>query len=102
MYLIFYANGYTGENMGKLTDDELGILYKLWRNRCFGKGHMLIDNLIDGFPTGNQDKIAGSVKELIRKGFLVRKSSKHGQAVYINLNMRKQIESELKKKYPFL
>ena len=88
--------------MAKFTNDELGILYKLWRNRCFGKGHMLIDNLIDGFPTGNQDKIAGSVKELIRKGFLVRKSSKHGQAVYINLNMRKQIESELKKKYPFL
>ena len=58
--------------MVKFTDDELGILYKLWRNRCFGKGHMLIDNLVDGFPTRNQDKIAGSVKELIRKGFLVR------------------------------
>ena len=88
--------------MEKLTDDELGILYKLWRNRCFGKGHMLIDNLIDGFPTGDQDKIAGSVKELIRKGILVRKPSKHGQAVYINLKLRKQIESELKKKYTFL
>ena len=88
--------------MTKFTNDELGILYKLWRNRCFGKGHMLIDNLIDGFPTENQDKVARSVKELIRKGFLVRKSSKHGKSVYINLNMRKQIENELKKKYPFL
>jgi len=88
--------------MAKFTNDELGILYKLWRNRCFGKGHMLIDNLIDGFPTRDQDNIAGSAKELIRKGFLVRKPSKHGQAVYINLNMRKQIESELKKKYSFL
>jgi len=88
--------------MVKFTNDELGILYKLWRNRCFGKGHMLVDNLIDGFPTSIQNNITGSVKELMRKGFLVRKSSKHGQAVYINLNMRKQIESELKKKYPFL
>jgi len=63
---------------------------------------MLIDNVIDGFPTENQNNISRSVKELIRKGFLVRKSSKHGQAVYINLNMGKQIEIELKKKYPFL
>jgi len=88
--------------MINFTNDELGIIYKLWRNRCFGKGHMLIDNLIDGFPTENQNNISRSVKELIRKGFLVRKSSKHGQAVYINLNMGKQIEIELKKKYPFL
>jgi len=88
--------------MINFTNDELGILYKLWRNRCFGKGHMLIDNVIDGFPTENQNNISRSVKELIRKGFLVRKSSKHGQAVYINLNMGKQIEIELKKKYPFL
>jgi len=88
--------------MGNFTDNELSIIYKLWRNRCFGKGHMLIDNLIDGFPTNIQDKIADSLKELIRKGFLVRKSSKHGQAVFINLNMKRQIELELKKKYPFL
>jgi hypothetical protein len=88
--------------MTNFTNEELAILYKLWRNRCFGKGHMLIDNVIDGFPTANQSNISRSVKELIRKGFLVRKSSKHGQAVYINLNMRKQIENELKKKYPFL
>jgi len=88
--------------MGKFTDNELAILYKLWRNRCFGKGHMLIDNLTDGFPTNIQDKTTDSLKELIRKGVLVRKSSKHGQAVFINLNMIKQIEGELKKRYPFL
>ncbi len=73
--------------MGKFTDNELNILYKLWRHRCFGKGHMLMDNLTDGFPTNIQDKITESLKELIRKGFLVRKSSKHSQAVFINLNM---------------
>ena len=88
--------------MTDFTNDELGILYKLWRNRCFGKGHMLEDNLIDGFPTNIQDKITEAVNDLKRKGFLVRKSSKHGKAVYINPNIRKQIERELKKKYPFL
>ncbi len=88
--------------MVNFTNDELALLYKLWRNRCFGKGHMLIDNLIDGFPTNIQDKITEAVKELKSKGFLVRKSSKYGQAIYINPHMRKQIETELKKKYPFL
>ena len=88
--------------MSKFTVDELGILFKLWRNRCFGKGHMLIDNLVDGFPTENQDNITRSVKELIKKGFLVRKPTKHGQAVHINLHNSKEIEKELKKKYPFL
>jgi len=63
---------------------------------------MLIDNLTDGFPTNIQDKITESLKELIRKGFLVRKPTKHGKAVFINLNMKKQIETELKKKYQFL
>lgn len=66
------------------------------------KGTCLSIILPTVFPTNIQDKIAESVKELIRKGFLVRKSSKHGQAVFINLNMKKQIEVELKKKYPFL
>jgi len=44
--------------MAKFTIDELGILYKLWRNRCFGKGHILINNLIDGFPSSIQNNIS--------------------------------------------
>jgi len=88
--------------MVKFTNDDFGILYKLWRNRCFGKGHMLIDNVVDGFPTNIQNQISDSIKNLIRKGFLVRKSTRHGQAVYINLHFRLQIERELKKKYPFI
>ena len=77
--------------MVKFTNDDLGILYKLWRNRCFGKGHMLIDNVVDGFPTGIQNQISDSIKNLIRKGYLVRKSTRHCQALYINLHFRSQI-----------
>lgn len=88
--------------IGKFTDNELSILYKLWRNRCYGKGHMLIDYLTDGFPTNIQDKITESLKELIRKRLFSKKILKNSQAVFINLNMKKQIETELKNKYPFL
>ncbi len=34
---------------------HIDILYKLWRNRCFGKGHMLIDNVLRGFPKDKKD-----------------------------------------------
>ena len=88
--------------MGSFTNDELAILYKLWRNRCFGKGHLLIDNLVDSFPTDTQKNIKISVNNLIKNRNLLKKPTKHGQAVFINLAYRKQIEIELKKKYPFL
>jgi hypothetical protein len=88
--------------MCPFTDEELSIFYKLWRNRCFGKGHILIDNVVDGFPTNIQKQMGQSVNNLIRKGYLGRKPTKHGQAVYINLSYRNQIEKELKKKYSFL
>jgi hypothetical protein len=88
--------------MNTISAEELSILYKLWRHRCFGKGHMLLDNLIDGFPTNAQPIIQKATETLIRNGCLVKKPTKHGYAVYINLNYRLFIEQELRKKYPFL
>jgi hypothetical protein len=88
--------------MNTISTEELSILYKLWRHRCFGKGHMLLDNLIDGFPTNTQHIIQKATETLIRNGYLVKKSTKHGYAVYINLHYRTFIEQELRKKYPFL
>lgn len=87
--------------MFQFTDEHRSIFYKLWRNRCFGKGHMLIDNLVDGFPTNTQDNIKSAVNDLIRKGYLVKKPTKYGNSVYINLKNRAIIEKEIKKKYSF-
>ena len=88
--------------MNFFTVEELNILHKLWRHRCFGKGHMLIDNLVDGFPTNKQENIQRTLHDLIRKGYLIQKPTKHGHALYINLIYRTAIEKGLKSHYPFL
>ena len=87
--------------MTQFTDVDRSIFYKLWRNRCFGKGHMLIDNLVDGFPNNIQGEIKAAVDELIRRGYLIRKPTKHGYAVYLNLKNKTIIEREIRKKYSF-
>lgn len=84
------------------TDVQVDLLFKLWRNRCFGKGHMLIDNLVRGFPSPIKGQIQGELDELIKKNIVIKKPSKHGQAVYINYDYKDKIISALKKKYPFL
>jgi len=84
------------------TVEELSILNRLWRNRCFGKGHMLIDNLIGGFPTNVQPHIRHILKDLIRRGHIVKKPTRHGYAVYINPNFKMNIMKELRKKYVFV
>ena len=88
--------------MANFTDEELGIFYKLWRRKCFGKGHMLIDNVVDGFPTKIQNTARDGVQSLIKKGYLGQKPTKHGMAVYINLDFKKVIYKDIKKKYPFV
>lgn len=84
------------------TDYQLGLLYKLWRKRCFGKGHMLIDNLLKGFPSHSIKEIREALDELIHKGIVIKKPTRHGYAVYINLDFSEEIYKELRKKYPFL
>ncbi|MBU1941286.1 MAG: hypothetical protein KKC68_05880 [Candidatus Thermoplasmatota archaeon] len=84
------------------TDTQVDILFKLWRNRCFGKGHMLIDNLLGGFPSHIKDHIQEELNDLIKKNFVIKKPSKHGKAVFINYEYKDKIADSIKKKYSFL
>ncbi|KAA0004635.1 MAG: hypothetical protein FE039_03010, partial [Thermoplasmata archaeon] len=70
------------------TDNQVGILYKLWRNRCFGKGHMLIDNLLKGFPSHTIKDVKNDLDDLISRNIVVKKPTGHGYAVYINLEYK--------------
>ena len=85
-----------------LSETQLRICFKLWRGGCFGHGHLLIDNLIGGFPAHLQSEAKGALDQLIRKKIVRSKPTSHGYAVYINLEYRKDIENELRKKYSFL
>jgi len=81
---------------------HIDILYKLWRNKCFGKGHMLIDNVLRGFPKDKKDKFGEAVDGLIKTGYLIQKTTKHGYAVYIDPKLRVEIRKILEKHYDFL
>lgn len=82
--------------------EQLDLLFKLWRRTCFGRGHMLIDNLVGGFGSHRKGQMRGEVDDLLRRNILILKSTTHGHAVYINLDYRMEIEKALKKKHPFL
>lgn len=81
---------------------KLDILYKLWRNRCFGKGHMLIDNVLKGFPKDRRKEFKDAVDDLIKAGVLRIKKTKYGDAVYIDPKQRIKIKDLLEKYYDFL
>ena len=87
--------------MPSFSDIQISIFYKLWRNRCFGKGHMLIDTVANGFPTDVQQKVKHEIDTLVKRKYLVKKPSKNGYYVHINLKQKQKIENAIKTIYSF-
>jgi len=88
--------------MINFTREEINLIHKLWIHTCFGKGHMLIDNLVKGFPSHLKGQMKDDVDNLVRRNILIKKPIKHGYAVYINVEHRLMIERELKKYFNLL
>jgi len=88
--------------MTSFTREELSLLHKLWIHTCFGKGHMLVDNLVKGFPSHLKGHLKDDVESLVRKNSLVKKPTRHGYAVYINVEHRMIIERELRKHFSLI
>ncbi|HLE54495.1 MAG TPA: hypothetical protein VI999_04560 [Thermoplasmata archaeon] len=88
--------------MRDLSRDEASILFKLYRHKVFGKHHMLEDNLFRGFPPNQIANLREALETLKREGTVLRKSTKHGPAVYLPPKFGRQIYEQLKKHYPFL
>ena len=88
--------------MRDISKDEAAILYKLYRHRVFGKRHMLEDNLLRGFPPDQIATLRRALETRRREGTVLRKSTKHGPAVYLPPKLGREIYEQLKKYYPFL
>ena len=88
--------------MRDISKDEAAILYKLYRHRVFGKHHMLEDNLLRGFPPDQIATLRRALETLKREGTVLRKSTKHGPAMYRPPKLGREIYERLKKYYPFL
>ena len=63
---------------------------------------MLIDNLVKGYPSHLKGQMKDDVDNLVRKNILIQKPTRHGYAVYINVEHRLMIERELKKYFNLL
>lgn len=85
----------------RLVFAEAKICFILYRNRCFGKGHMLIDNVVGGFPTHEKGDAEDAVRQLLREGILRRKSSVHGPAVFIDASIREHIRERTREHAKF-
>lgn len=88
--------------MKTIEEYEQKVLYKLWRNKCFGRGHMLIDNLVKGFSNSEVGYVHNALDQLLQRNWVVKKPTKHGTTVYINLNYRHDIEQGLRRRYSYL
>ncbi|MBI4392656.1 MAG: hypothetical protein HY556_02510 [Euryarchaeota archaeon] len=87
--------------MRRLDAREAAICFKLYRHGRVGAGHILIDNLVKGFPSHELGEIRDSVEKLIRDGVLVPKSTAHGKAVYVNTRLRLDVYDRIREHKDF-
>lgn len=80
----------------RLSRHEAAICFKLYRNRCFGKGHMLVDNVVRGFPSHEVGRVRDAIGDLVRDAILVRKPSRHGEAVFIDPSLRLEVYERIR------
>ena len=85
-----------------ISKDGAAILYTLYRHTVFGKHHMVEDHLLRGFPPDQIATLRRALETLKREGTILRKSTKHGPAVYLPPKLGREIYERLKKHYPFL
>lgn len=85
----------------KLTLDEAAICFKLVRNKVIGKHHMLEDNLLNGFPSHKLGDMRDALDALKRDQLVMRKKSKHGEAVYLDPSLVKPLTKRIKEHKDF-
>ena len=76
------------------------IIAKLYSLGKWNKNHILVANLKSGFPAHCMKDVKKGIIQLIKKGVLVAKKSKHGLAVSLNIRKKEEIEAMLNKE-PF-
>tara|TARA_Y100000310_G_C20499750_1_gene723373 strand:- start:31 stop:294 length:264 start_codon:yes stop_codon:yes gene_type:complete len=69
------------------------IVKKLYANKSFHKGHLLLDTLKKGVPVHLQGHVKKALKDLLREGLVVKYGmTKHGEAYQLNIRRLGEIE----------
>jgi len=72
------------------------IIRKLYVARCFGKGSIYKENILNGLP---DKEIANKVLEaLVKQKIIQKKKKKHGWKYYLNMNRIDKIKQIIKEK----
>jgi len=64
----------------------------MYFDKIIGGKHTAIENLKKGFPKHVRGDVDDEVKELIREGFIIPKTTSYGLQVSLNPNMIPEIE----------
>jgi len=68
------------------------ILRKMYFDKVIGGRHTAVENLKKGFPSHERGNVDNGVKQLIREGFVIKKTTSYGLQVSLNPNMIPEIE----------
>jgi len=68
------------------------ILRKMYFDKIIGGKHTAIENLKKGFPSHVKGDVDDEVKELIRVGYILPKTTSYGLQVSLNPKMIPEIE----------
>lgn len=85
----------------ELTALEARLCAKLYRARCFGKGHKLISTILQSVPTHAQGEAGDALEELVRDGLVVKHPTKDGMSVFINPKYRLDVWERLREHKDF-
>lgn len=78
-----------------LTTPEAKVCASLYRQKCFGAGHRLVDTVVSGFPPRLRGDAKDAIEELLRDGILQRKSSKNGLAIFIPAKLAQAVRERV-------
>ncbi|MGH9921530.1 MAG: hypothetical protein ACRD38_02130 [Nitrososphaerales archaeon] len=71
---------------------QKAILRKMYFDKIIGGKHTAIENLKKGFPSHLRGDVDDEVKELIRHGLILPKTTSYGLQVSLNPRMIAEIE----------
>lgn len=83
----------------EFTDEQIKafIMFKLAKNKYWGGKHTAIDNLRKGLPS--HINVDGQIKDLIKDGFLMPKTTSYGKHVSLNPKLMKEIFAFIEKHF---
>lgn len=74
------------------------LVIKLYKLGYWGKGYLYEDNLKDGFPPEDKDKVVPVAEALVKQKICKRKKKEHGWKYFLNMERFDKIKKIIREK----